>query len=115
MTLTIQSPGFKATKKLMKFVKSNILKLAKHRDRILEAQVILRLDRSNTQEDKICELRLAIPGNDLFATRQGRTFEEAVITCIHAIKPQLIRWEDSVDKGNRRGATTIPGPTESPL
>lgn len=107
MKLTIQTPDLKATKRLIKFVKQRVAKITNDRDRILGEHVILKLDKSSTPEDKICELRLVIPGNDLFASRRGETFEEALTECIHAIKHQIGSWEDSVDKGKRRGSVNI--------
>lgn len=104
MKITINTTDFKATKKLIKFVNESVAKIIKDRNRFLEGQVTLRLDKSSTQEGKICELRLAIPGNDLFASRRSETFEEAVTKCTHAIKHQISHWEDSVDKGRRRGS-----------
>lgn len=107
MKLTMHTPDFKATNKIIKFVKASVVNITKDRDRILEAQVTLKLDKSTTQEDKICELRLVIRGNDLFASGRSKTFEESVTKCIHAIKHQLSQWESCIDKGKRRGSVTI--------
>lgn len=107
MNLTIETPDFKATKSLINFVKANVAKITKDRNRILEGHVTLKLDKSSTQEDKICELKLVIPGNDLFASRRSETFKKAVTDCTHAIKHQMGSWKDSVDKGKRRGSVTI--------
>ncbi|HEU5148729.1 MAG TPA: DUF6448 family protein [Chryseosolibacter sp.] len=104
MKLTVQTPDFKAPKKLIKFVRESVVNVTKNRDRILEGHVTLKRDKSSTQEDKICELRLVIPGNDLFVSRRSETFEGAFTECIHAIKHQIGHWEDSIDKGKRRGS-----------
>jgi ribosome-associated translation inhibitor RaiA len=55
----------------------------------------LKLDKSDTKENKICEIKLVIPGQDLFASKQSNTFEDALMQTIEAVKPQVERWKDS--------------------
>ncbi|HEU5290166.1 MAG TPA: HPF/RaiA family ribosome-associated protein [Cyclobacteriaceae bacterium] len=106
MKITIQSPDFKAKKKLLDYVKSNVMKLSVYGDRMLETQVVLKIDKSDTKENKICELKLVIRGNDLFARKQSGTFEDAVMRCVEAIKHQVGRWKDTVNNGKLRGSVT---------
>ncbi len=106
MKITIQTPDFKAQKKLMDYVTTNVMKLSVFGDRVLEARVLLKLDKSDTKENKICELKLVIPGGDLFAQKQNGTFEEALSKCVEALKHQIGRWKDSVNNGKLRGSVT---------
>lgn len=85
----IQSPDFKADQKLIDLVTEKIQKLGKFTDKIHEANVTLKLDRSETKENKICEIKLGIPGNDLFALKQCKTFEEAASKTADALKSQI--------------------------
>ena len=110
MKITIQTPDFKARKELTDYVTENVMKLSSLTDRLMEVQVVLKLDKSDSRDNKVCELKLAIPGNDLFAGKQSSTFEEALLKCIEAVKPQLGRWKDSVNNGKLRGSVT---PAES--
>ncbi len=104
MEIIIQTPGFKAGVKLLKFIKKRLDRLAKLHDSIVNANVCLRLDNSNTQENKVCEIKLGIPGKDLFATRQNKTFEAAVVNVGAALKRQLTDL-----KKNYKGQN-VPGP-----
>jgi ribosome-associated translation inhibitor RaiA len=113
MKINIQTPGFKATKKLTGFVNNHVTKLAGFSDRILEGQVVLKLDKSDRKDNKVCELRLVIPGNDLFSEKRGDKFEEVVTKCIEAIRHQIGRRKESSDNGKRRGSATSPEPEES--
>jgi putative sigma-54 modulation protein len=108
MKVTIQTPGFKAHKTLTDFIETNLLKLETHGGRIEACQVLLKLDKSDERENKVCEVKLVIPGNDLFASKQSSTFEDAVLKSIEAIKHQISRWKDSVNHGKLRGADVIP-------
>jgi putative sigma-54 modulation protein len=106
MRILIQTPDFEAPGKLTNYVNESVLKLAAFGDRILEAQVLLKINKSDIKEDKICELKLVIPGSDLFVEKQSSTFEDAVLKCIEAVKHQISRWKDSVNNGKLRGSVT---------
>jgi ribosome-associated translation inhibitor RaiA len=107
MKMLIQTPDFKASDKLIDFVTENVEKLGAISDRILEAQVVLKKEKSATNDNRICELKLVIPGNDIFASRQGATFESAVMETVDAVKHQIKRWRDSQDAGKRRGTAPV--------
>jgi putative sigma-54 modulation protein len=93
MKITIQSPDFRADQKLLDLISEKVQKLGKFSDRIHEASVTLKLDRSETKENKICEIKLGIPGNDLFAIKQCKTFEEAAAKTSDALKSQIESWK----------------------
>ena len=96
MNTQIQSLGFDATKNLQKLINHRLEKIAQVSDRILEAKVILKLDKSDVQENKVCEIRLAIPGNDLFAKKKAASFEQALDQVIHALEKQVHDWKDKL-------------------
>lgn len=107
MKMIIQTPGFKATKKLHKFVQDNVGKLEQISERIIESRVCLKLEKSDKKENKVCEIRLVIPGNDLFASRQCNSFEEAVLQCTEAIRHQVERWKTVKNKKSRNSVTPL--------
>ena len=115
MKITIRTPDFKAQRKLSNFVRANLVKLSALSDRIIQGDVLLKLDKSDTKEDKICELRLSVPGTDLFASRQSSTFEDAVLKCVEALDHQVRRWKDSINAGKLRGSATSFEPEEAPI
>lgn len=89
MKIIIQTDGFTATKAILNFITRKLRKLDPLSPRILEGRVLLRLEKSDTRNNKLCEIKLAIPGNDLFASKQNQTFEEAASQVIEALKRQL--------------------------
>jgi putative sigma-54 modulation protein len=105
MKVIIQTPDFTATAALLEFVESNVEKLSQLSDKVLECRVFLKLDKSATKENKICDLKLVIPGQDLFASRQSGAFEDATMQAIEAIKHQMERWKAS--QKNRRSRESI--------
>lgn len=94
MKINIQSPSFHANDKLIDFTNDKVSKLLQFSERILEAQVVLKINKSDSRSNKSCDIRLSIPGNDLFASRQCPSFEEAVLGSVDALKQQLIGWKE---------------------
>ncbi len=89
MQLSIQSLHFTAKPELNDFVTEKVNKLERFNSKIESASISLRLDKDDKTENKICEIRLAIPGNDIFSKHQCSTFEEAVKKTVDALQSQL--------------------------
>ncbi|MDX9749876.1 MAG: ribosome-associated translation inhibitor RaiA [Flavobacteriales bacterium] len=96
MNVNIQSIRFDADRKLEDFIKEKLAKLERFHDRIHGAEVVLRLEHDGEKrENKVVEVRLDVPGNDLFARRQGKSFEEAAAEAIDALRSQVERTRES--------------------
>lgn len=89
MNVKVQSVHFDADKKLVGFVNDRVEKLNQFHDKITSSEVILRLDHSDAKENKIAEIKLNIPGKELFAKRQCKSFEEAIDSSVDALKNQI--------------------------
>ena len=70
MKINTQSVHFDADKKLLTFIDEKVNKLSTYYENIVAADVILRLDKSNTNSNKIAEIKLHVKGVDLFAKKQ---------------------------------------------
>jgi putative sigma-54 modulation protein len=89
MKITIQSLHFTSNQQLNDFVADKTNKLAAIYKKIESADVTLKLDKSEDADNKVCEIRLAVPGNDLFAKRQSSSFEVALTEVVSALESQL--------------------------
>lgn len=96
MNVTIQSVRFTASAQLEEFIQQKVNKLDQFFDNIVSAEVILKLDKSDSTENKVAEISLNVPGGDLFAKKQTKTFEEGVDLCVDALRKQLIKWKEKV-------------------
>jgi putative sigma-54 modulation protein len=94
MNIQIQTVHFDADQKLIEFTEKKVEKLVKLYDAIVKTEVIFKLDKSSSDENKIAEIKLEIPGNDLFAKRQCKSFEEAVDEVLDALKKQLTKHKE---------------------
>ncbi len=89
MNVKVQSVHFDADKKLVTFVNTRVAKLNQFHDKITSSEVILKLDRADSKENKTAEIKLNIPGKELFAKRSCKTFEEAIDASLDALKNQI--------------------------
>jgi len=93
MNIKIHSIHFDADKKLLNFIEQKLKKLLLFYDGIIMAEVFLRLENVQDMENKIAEIRLDIPGTDVFAKKQSKTFEEATDNAIEALRRQLLKYK----------------------
>jgi len=87
MDIIIQSLGFKAGESIETFIgeKLNTVKS----DKIVRANVILFKGADSDPENNYCEIRLEIPGNDLFVKKHSAYFETSVSECVDVLKQQV--------------------------
>ncbi len=107
MNVQIQSVHFDADKKLVAFINDKVNKLNQFHDGIIQAEVILKLDKDSNTENKIAELKLHISGGDLFAKRKCKSFEEATDECVEAIRKQVIKNKDKIKGVNSHDKIVI--------
>lgn len=91
MNITIQSIHFDADQKLTDFVTKKLDKLESHTNKIVSAEVYLRVDKPATHNNKITEIKIQIPGHTLFSKEQSSTFEEATDAAVDSLRQQLRR------------------------
>ena len=94
MNIKIHSVRFDADAKLVEFVEARINKLIQLYDNIIGVEVFLRLVNNQNQENKVTEIRIEIPGNDLFAKKQEKTFETATDSAIEALRRQIKKHKE---------------------
>jgi putative sigma-54 modulation protein len=98
MKINISSIHFKADKKLEDFITEKVQKLSTIYDGLIGSEVILKVDNKETTENKIAEIKLQIRGNDLFAKKQSKSFEEAADSAVEALRKQLTKYKEKVKK-----------------
>ena len=89
MQVKVHSIHFDADKTLIEFVQDRVNKLEHFYDHIIGGEVYLRLDKSESRDNKISEIKILIPGKELFAKKQGKSFEEATDETIAALRRQI--------------------------
>ncbi|MDP2335722.1 MAG: ribosome-associated translation inhibitor RaiA [Bacteroidota bacterium] len=97
MNIQVNTVHFTADQKLMDFVNKKVPKLDTYFEGIIGAEVIMKVAKPETANNKIAEIKLSIPGADyLFAEKQADSFEEAIDLAIDAIRRQLTKYKDKL-------------------
>lgn len=91
MELTIQSVNFDAAEPLKAFVEKKIKKLHRFSDDIIQAEVILKVVKPETHNNKDASVKLLLRNGEAFASKKANTFEEAVDLCAVALEKQIIK------------------------
>ncbi len=94
MNINIESIHFNTDTKLDQYINKKLKRLARYYDRIVGIDVTLKLENSGRVKDKIVEIRVRIPGDDLFAKRTNKSFERAVDAAVEILKRGLKRRKE---------------------
>jgi putative sigma-54 modulation protein len=94
MNVKIQSIKFDADQKLIDFINNKLTKVHRFYDGIIGAEVFLKVENVQELKNKTVEVKLLIPGNDLFVQRQARKFEEGIDDCINVLKRQVKKHKE---------------------
>ena len=89
MKLQIHSIRFDSDYKLIKLIKRKLVKLEKFYNRIIDGEVFLKIENNEFRINKIIEIKLNIPGDQLFAKERARTFEIGVDEVTEALRRQI--------------------------
>ena len=75
----------------MQFIEKKVNNLEKFHDHILGAEVFLKVQSTSEKENKIADMKIKLPGLDVVAKNQSKSFEEAVSLGVDSLKRQLVK------------------------
>ncbi len=96
MKINLQSVNFNADKKLTEFIQKRLDKLENYYDKIVYSDVYLKVENTSQKENKIADIRIAVPGDDLIVKKQSKTFEEAIDTAASSLERMLKKRKEKV-------------------
>ncbi len=95
MNVQIQTVHFDADSKLIEHVTAKIEKLNTFHDKIIGAEVYLRLDNLSHQvRDKVAEIKVYVPKHSYFVKHQSKTFEESFDLAFNSLVSQVKRSKE---------------------
>ena len=94
MKINLQSLHFKASDQLKEFVEEKVGKLSHLNEEILSAEVTLIADDIKIKSNKVCEIRLVVPGYDEFVKKEATSFEEAVLDAVETLQKVVRHKKD---------------------
>ena len=94
MEIKINAVGFSASSQLEDFIQKKISKLDKYHDGIIGSEVTLKLEKDDNLENKVVEVLLNVKGQEVFAKKNAKKFEEAVDELYDVVKRQLVKIKE---------------------
>jgi putative sigma-54 modulation protein len=93
MKVNVQSIDFKASEDLIAYAEKKVERLFRYLDNIMACDINLKVDNADNRENKVANIRLVIPGNDLIAHHQSHSFEAAISAAAEALERQIEKYK----------------------
>ncbi len=95
MNVQIRTVHFDADARLLEHVNAKIEKLKTFHDKIIDAEVYLKLDNlSQPIRDKVAEIKVHVPKHSYFVKHQSKTFEESFDLAFDSLVSQVKRQKE---------------------
>ena len=101
MEIKINAVGFSASSQLEDFIQKKISKLDKYHDGIIGSEVTLKLEKDDNLENKVVEVLLNVKGQEVFAKKNAKKFEEAVDELYDVVKRQLVKIKEKEESAEK--------------
>ncbi|MBK5209817.1 MAG: ribosome-associated translation inhibitor RaiA [Flavobacteriaceae bacterium] len=96
MKVIVQSVNFNADRDLIDFVEKKVASLEKYYDKIVDSEVFLKVQQTSEKENKVVDIKINIPGNDIVVKKQCKTFEEGTMVAVDSLKRKLTKEKEKV-------------------
>lgn len=97
MKLVTNFVGLDKENRLEAFIQNKADKLETFFDRIVSAEAyVKKINDNDTDDSKVVEIKLFIPGGSLFAKEQAKSFEEATDLVVESLRKQLHRHKEKL-------------------
>ena len=96
MKVSVHAVNFTIDKKLTYFVQERMDKLEKYYDKVVSADVFLKVEKTSDKENKIVEVKINVPGDDFLVKKQCKTFEEAVELSAESLERMLLKRKEKI-------------------
>jgi len=96
MKVYTQSINFNASANLLDFTQKKVESLMKFHDKIVDAEVFFKVENTSDPKNKITDIKINIPGNELVVKKQCKSFEEGVSTAVESLKRRLRKSKEKL-------------------
>jgi len=96
MKVSVQSVNFNISRDLVEYIEKKINNLEKFHDHILGAQIFLKVQSTSQKENKTVEVKMGLPGNDIVAKKNSKTFEDAISQAADSLRKQLVKRKEKL-------------------
>ena len=96
MKVNLQAVNFNVDRKLVDFVQEKLDKLEKYYDKIVSAEVFLKLENTSDKENKTVEIKVIVPGDDFIVKKTAKSFEEAVDLSVDSLEISIVKRKEKL-------------------
>ena len=96
MKVIVEAPQFDPDEKLIEFIQKKLNKLEQFYDKIIHADVFLKLEPNNKPQSKIVEILISVPGDEIIIKKNAKSFEEGVDVCVQSLERVLIKRKEKI-------------------
>ncbi len=94
--VNVNAVNFNVDGKLVDFIQEKMNKLDKYYDKVVSADVFLKVENTSEKENKIAEIKILVPGDDFIVKKQCKTFEEAIDHCADSVERLLLKRKEKL-------------------
>ncbi len=96
MKVNVHAVNFTVDGKLVNFIQERMDKLVKYYDKVVSADVFLKVEKTSEKENKIVEVRMHVPGDDFLVEKQCKSFEEAMDLAAESLERLLLKRKEKI-------------------
>ncbi|AJA67886.1 ribosome-associated translation inhibitor RaiA [Myroides odoratimimus] len=96
MKVNIQAINFNVDRKLVDFANERLSKIEKYYDKIVSVDVFFKLENTNEKENKITEIKVLVPGDEMIVKKTCKTFEEGVDAGADALERLVVKHKEKI-------------------
>ena len=96
MQVKVNSIQFSADQKLVDFINQKVNKLNLFFGNIVDSEVFLKIITPNYNNNKLVEIKINVPGKELFAKKKSKSFEEATDDAVDALRIQITKHKEKL-------------------
>ena len=78
MNINFQSVNYNADSKLIEFAEKRIKKISQFYLNIIDVFIYTKIENASERVNKLAELKICIPGDDVVVKKTAKSFEEAI-------------------------------------
>jgi putative sigma-54 modulation protein len=96
MKVNLQAVNFNVDRKLVDFIQERLDKLEKFYDKIISADVFLKLENTSDKENKTVEIKINVPGDDFLIKKTAKSFEESLDIAVDSLERSIVKRKEKM-------------------
>ena len=96
MKVNVHAVNFNVDGKLVGFIQERMDRLEKYYDKVVSADVFLKVEKTSEKENKVVEIKMLVPGDEFMVKKQCKTFEGAVEQSAETLERLLTKRKEKV-------------------